>query len=85
MHGLFVPGQRERQRNSQQPVLDRFSRPKPQHLLQQKRSTYAARSGRFCRSTLRPVIKLFDINYLLQTSSQLQSPAMLHLICSKTE
>jgi hypothetical protein len=38
MHGLFVPEQRERQRNSEQPVLHRFPRPEPHHLLQQKRS-----------------------------------------------
>jgi hypothetical protein len=38
MHGLFVPEQSERQRNSRELVLDRFPRPKPHHLLQQKRS-----------------------------------------------
>jgi len=41
MHGLFVPEQRERQRNSQELILSAFlGQAAP--LLQQKRSIYAA-------------------------------------------
>jgi hypothetical protein len=52
MHGLFVPEQKERQRNSGKPISVRFSPPKPHHLLQQKRSIYAARYGQFGGSSL---------------------------------
>jgi hypothetical protein len=43
MHGLFVPEQKERQRNSKALVFRRFSPLKLQYLLQQKRSIHAAK------------------------------------------
>jgi hypothetical protein len=50
MHGLFVPEQRERQRNSQELILSAFlGQAAP--LLQQKRSIYAAKSGWLCGSS----------------------------------
>jgi hypothetical protein len=42
MHGLFVPEQRERQRNSQELVFGPISAVQAATLLQQKRSIYAA-------------------------------------------
>src|ERR1700726_4602652 len=85
MHGLFVPEEKERQRNSKALVFGRFSQPRLQYLLQQKRSIHAARPGGFRGSSSRPRLKLFSFNGLLHGPRRPWNSGVLHQTRSKTK